>query len=346
MEVILSSVFSALLGGTGAPEVAMFKRFQKRWSYIQQAQFTPAEDELFDAETETLRREMIIFYTDGINHQQPREDYLELLRLCLLFLGGTSDPNNESFRAPGPMHHARRMSKAIYAFKMVLFKSQITLTVRETKGLIEFALFVALVYRHFWHEAPIAANASFDNAQMLRMLQKYPNGVIAESAFSALSRHLWYFSEHLIGLAFFDSRVSCEMKRAMVANLQLPKTLSALKRPNASNVDFMRLDSFVTERTGDLFNLLSFTGKEDSRCFLAKDPDTWEVDDSFRKLKESVMRMKAVNDPAERGIALIQKYNETITKDEDQKQFLLRFVQRHRKLHPTSSKAALSVNDK
>ena len=70
MEVILSSVFSALFGGTGAPEVAMFKRFQKRWSHIQPAQFTPAEDELFDAETETLRREMIIFYTDVINHQQ------------------------------------------------------------------------------------------------------------------------------------------------------------------------------------------------------------------------------------------------------------------------------------
>ena len=108
----------------------------------------------------------------------------------------------------------------------------------------------------------------------------------------------------------------------------------------------MRLDSFVTERTGDLFNFVSFTGQEDSRCFLAKDPDTWKVDDSFRKLKESVMRMKVVNNTAECGIALIQKYDETITKDEDQKQFLLRFVQRHRKLYPTSSKAALSVNDK
>ena len=59
MEVILSSVFLALFGGTGAPEVGMFKRFQKKWSGIQQAQYSPAEDELFDAETETLRRKMI-----------------------------------------------------------------------------------------------------------------------------------------------------------------------------------------------------------------------------------------------------------------------------------------------
>jgi hypothetical protein len=139
--------------------------------------------------------------------------------------------------------------------------------------------------------------------------------------------------------------VPYEVKRAMVANLQRPRTLSALKRAHASKEDFKKLDSFVTERTGDLFNLLSFTGQEDARNFLTKDPETWEEDDSFRKLKESVMRMKVVNDTAERGIALIQKYNGTITKDEDQKQFLLRFVQRHRKLYPTSLKASLLLND-
>ena len=288
---------------------------------------------------------MIIFYPEAITHHQPREDYLELLCLCLLFLGGTSNRTNETFRAPGPMHYARWMSKAIYAHKMILFKNQLTLTVRETKGLTEFAVFVALVYGRFWHEAPLAANAPFNDSQMLTMLEKYPNRVVSEPAYSAVSRHLWYFSEHLIGLAFFDSRVSCEMKRAMVANLKLPKTLSALKRLNASNVNFKRLDSFVTERTGDLFNLLSFTGQEDSRGFLAKDPETWEEDDSFRKLKESVMRMKVVNDTAEHGLAQIQKYNDTITKNEHQKQFLLRFIQRHRKLYPTSTKAALFEKD-
>ena len=55
--------------------------------------------------------------------------------------------------------------------------------------------------------------------------------------------------------------------------------------------------------------------------------------------------MKVVNDCAERGIALIEKYNESLTKDEDQKQFLLRFVQRHRQLYPKSSKAAMLADD-
>jgi len=54
--------------------------------------------------------------------------------------------------------------------------------------------------------------------------------------------------------------------------------------------------------------------------------------------------MKMVNDSAERGIALIEKYNECLTKNKEQKQYLLRFVQRHRQLYPTSSKAVMLDN--
>ena len=51
--------------------------------------------------------------------------------------------------------------------------------------------------------------------------------------------------------------------------------------------------------------------------------------------------MKVVNDTAERSTALIEKYNKTLTKDEDQKQFLLRLVQRHRQMYPTASKSVI-----
>jgi len=49
-----------------------------------------------------------------------------------------------------------------------------------------------------------------------------------------------------------------------------------------------------------------------------------------------------VNDSAERGIALIEKYNQSLMKDEEQKQFLLHFVQSHRQQFPSSSKAELA----
>lgn len=41
--------------------------------------------------------------------------------------------------------------------------------------------------------------------------------------------------------------------------------------------------------------------------------------------------LPCVNDCPERGVALIQNYNETITKDEEQKQFLLQVVEKHRR---------------
>lgn len=46
-------------------------------------------------------------------------------------------------------------------------------------------------------------------------------------------------------------------------------------------------------------------------------------DPVYNELQSCCMQMKAVNDTAERGINLIQKYNETLTKDEDQKQFIV-----------------------
>jgi len=100
----------------------------------------------------------------------------------------------------------------------------------------------------------------------------------------------------------------------------------------------------VTKRTNQLFELLSITGKEEANNFLSKDPESWEADASYQKLKDRVQKMKVVNDSAERGIALIEKYNECLTKDEEQKQYLLRFVQRHRQLYPTSSKAVMLDN--
>ena len=46
--------------------------------------------------------------------------------LTIIILG--KDPRRSiPFRKPGPIHHARWMSKAIYAFKLYLFRKQLIL---------------------------------------------------------------------------------------------------------------------------------------------------------------------------------------------------------------------------
>lgn len=96
------------------------------------------------------------------------------------------------------------------------------------------SLFVALVFGHFLHEAPLASNAGWNDSKMLSLLQMYPNCLVADAASTALCRHLWCFYEHLIGQALFDSQVDPNVKRAMGTNLQLAKTPLAVWRVNTT----------------------------------------------------------------------------------------------------------------
>ena len=113
---------------------------------------------------EILRQQMVAFYQDAVSHQQSREDYLELLQLCLVFLKKDPLCMTSKFRALGAFHHVRWMAKAICALKMVLFADQFTLTKHEKTGLTELALFVSLVYGHYCHEAPLTSRAPHNDA--------------------------------------------------------------------------------------------------------------------------------------------------------------------------------------
>ena len=46
-EVMLTSESSVALGPTSRPEVGVFQRFKNTWSFINNADFRPASDELF-----------------------------------------------------------------------------------------------------------------------------------------------------------------------------------------------------------------------------------------------------------------------------------------------------------
>lgn len=51
--------------------------------------------------------------------------------------------------------------------------------------------------------------------------------------------------------------------------------------------------------------------------------------------------LTVVNDTAERGVKLMQDFHGLMTVDEEQKQFLLRCVQEHRKMYPDCNKETL-----
>ncbi|KAG0727887.1 hypothetical protein GWK47_033694 [Chionoecetes opilio] len=273
-----------------------------------------------------LKDDALAFLKEALmSKNHPREDYEELLRLSYLFLGGEGPA--KPFRRPGALHQARWMAKAIYCLKLQMLKSQLSLTGREKAGVERVALFVALVYCKQWHEAPISVKAPLNDVLFLEILKTYPDQTVAKAAEQALRRHLWYVSEENAGLAFFDSRIDVEEKKQMVKALDKPASKKELKRLEGKKMTMsFSLSSFVTSKTQSFFQKL-----DSDEGFLAKDPALWEEDDRFKDARKRALGLRVVNDAAERGIALVQRYLGS-TKSAAQEKYLLQLVHHHRKL--------------
>jgi len=156
------------------------------------------------------------------------------------------------------------------------------LTSKEKNNVKELALFVSLVYVRFWHEAPLGIKAQLNDMQLLELLMNYPNGTIAKAARDTFSRHIWYFSEVLVGLSFFDDRTAADVKTQMVANLQIPASNQSVKRLDSppEPLSATGLASCVTQRTVAIFDVLLLNGKMNVQNFLVKYPKEWNDDPS------------------------------------------------------------------
>ncbi|KAA0202355.1 hypothetical protein HAZT_HAZT010953 [Hyalella azteca] len=124
--------------------------------------------------------------------------------------------------APGAMHHARWMAKAIYSIKVWLFQKQFKLTPGERRGLASVAIFTALVYARAWTEAPFAAIAPRNDLELLKALDafEYIDPDLAKDARNKMEGHLWYLSKELISLSLFHDKVPLETKKKIMTAIQ------------------------------------------------------------------------------------------------------------------------------
>ena len=95
------------------------------------------------------------------------------------------------------------------------------------------------------------------------------------------------------------------------------------------------LEGFVTSRSKFLLTTL-----EVDQGFLTKETKEWKDDAAYHMASQRAMSLSVVNDAAERGISLIQRYK-TTAKAEEQKQHLLQLVHHHWQAQPKKTKAAL-----
>ncbi|XP_043230743.1 uncharacterized protein LOC122386030 [Amphibalanus amphitrite] len=75
--------------------------------------------------------------------------------------------------------------------------------------------------------------------------------------------------------------------------------------------------------------------------FFEVDPAEWPERQDYQLARRRAESLKVVNDFAERGVALIQSYCAILTKDEEQRQFLLQVVEEHRRRFPDVRKSTL-----
>ena len=232
LEIVLQAVVLDCLGPSKGPEITIFNRFKNTWQFINRADFqTASSDECVFTAVSHVITDIIAFAEMQTLLYQPRDDYRELLDLTIIFLGGTPS-KGISFRAPAGLHQARWMAKAIYALKIWMFRSQFKLTKRQEKALADICQFTVIIYVKAWFQASSAPSAPRIDLQLLKDIYSYRkiSESISKNALNKIIRHLWYLSEELVALAFFDDEVSNDTKHHMVTALQTSGAEHPLKR--------------------------------------------------------------------------------------------------------------------
>ena len=340
-EIMLEEAFSVTVGPSSGPEILLFKRFRAFWPNIVFADYKPgiAVPTIAKALTDVMH-DLKAFVTDQLEMDHTREDYREVLELTLVFIGGVPS-RGLTFRKPGAIHRARFMSRLIYALKMYIFRDAgFKMTDREIRGLSDFCIFGVAAYIRPWFLSRLPTAAPANDLKLLKLLASSTSPAFV-GALKKMCGQLWYLSEELIALAFFDQTVEASEKKAMVAALSRQGTEEPAKRISVDHQDQStilekNLHDFVTHNTRNFFHILSI---RDS--FLSSDPTTWATNEAYLESEAVVKELRVVNDTAERGVALVQEYSSLLTKNEEQMQFALQVVQEHRKHFPDSKKSTI-----
>ncbi|GBM29634.1 hypothetical protein AVEN_130107-1 [Araneus ventricosus] len=103
-----------------------------------------------------------------------RVDYRELIELSIVFLGGDAEKKIK-IRPPGAMHRARWMDRAIYSLKLSLFSSQVKLSTKDKKELLDVCLFIVTIYFKPWLQCIWAVKTPYKYLCFLKSLKAYEN---------------------------------------------------------------------------------------------------------------------------------------------------------------------------
>lgn len=293
------------------------------------------------------RKQTIEFLLHALSSETtyiPRDDYKELMELCLLVLGHPLD--NYSFKAPGATHHARWMSKIIYSFKIFLFRNQFELSKEEKSNFKEMSLFAGLIYVKSWIECPLASDAPVNDLIFFKQLKEYAvvSKIVSAVAIKKFKNHLWYLGPELVVLSLFSNKISYEEKREILVKMQQKNggwNVRGIRLQQKDQCDLHQKD------LSDLIGCQSTDAIKNLHLNLDfmynLDTEKWNDSKEYKIAKSFVDRISVVNDVAERYLALMTNFNENLTRKEIKKQQVLQVVQDNRKRIKGCTKKTLST---
>ena len=146
----------------------------------------------------------------------------------------------------------------------------------------------------------------------------------------------------MLPLSLFSHNVSVEEKMLIVeAMVRCGENWSSrdLKCSVSlfSNLAEKQLHDLVTSSSAAALHLFGINFAELS----GQDPLTWDDIPSFRSARAVIESLKVVNDTAERLVALMNTFNQSITKTESEMQRLIQVVEDNRKRIPDCRKKNL-----
>ena len=291
-EILLSDVFTVCFGPSTGPEILFCKRFRDTWDKLatHQPQFekTPRIN---------VPNSLGTFIMQQLTEKHPRDDYLEFLQLAAYIVGL---PIEATVRRPGAIHRARWMAKALYTLKIELLHTgnskEINLTGRELLGIQRFNRFVILVYLQAWFTCNSAVEAPVNDIKLLENIRQYDDMEIRNVGIKWLTRHSWYLSPELATLSLFSEQLSCSEKQLLVDAMTVTRGPHVLKNL-PSNISEISVSSAFFKTTGI-----------DSH-FLSVPVDQWCHTPSYNQALEYIKHFPCTNDCAERGVALIDNFN-------------------------------------
>jgi hypothetical protein len=349
LEILLRGVFDKKMGSTSGPHPDIFNRFITAWPKIDKGKYDTgiSDNQIQKQLTPEVIANVTAEFETILTDSHPRDDYKELLQLVLVFVGSL-DGNVVGFRTPGAIHHARWMAKAIYCLKIFIFRRQFKMSKEEESSVRAISVFIVKFYCKAWFNAPKAHLAPQQDIGILHSLLEYKkcDNDIAEIALTKFLNHLWYLNANLVGLSFFDPTVTDEEKLLMTNKL-LGSTDEPSEHGRAVNLKVKKekvkyvvdggLVNLVTKETFTFFDRFNIKTE-----FLRQHPNTWHENNDFQEGLKIVKTLKVVNDMAERGVKLMTDFNDLLTKDEVQKQYVLQVVSKCRALYPDVSKGTLT----